>query len=59
MYFIMETNLEKLKVIADKKSEGKSQRNRPIVIDISTPTKSGVDIKDKVEKLYKSLLVKA
>lgn len=55
----METNLERLKIIADKKSEGKSQRNRPIVIDTSTPTKSGVDIKDKVEKLYKSLLVKA
>ena len=55
----MESNLERLKNIADKKSEVKSQRNRPIVINTSTPIKSGVDIKDKVERLYKNLQVKA
>ena len=55
----MESNLEKLKVIAEKKSETKSSKTKPIVIKTSIPTKSGVDIKDKVENLYKNLLVRA
>ena len=56
---VMESNLEKLKVIAEKKSETKSSKTKPIVIKTSIPTKSGVDIKDKVENLYKNLLVRA
>ena len=59
MYLMMESNLERLKVIAKKKEENKSAKIKPIVINTSIPTKSGVDITDKVEKLYRNLLIRA
>ena len=45
--------------VAKKKEENKSAKIKPIVINTSTPTKSGVDITDKVEKLYRNLLIRA
>lgn len=54
----MESNLEKLKVIAKKKTGNENTKIRTIVINTSIPTKSGVDITEKVEKLYRNLLIR-
>ncbi|MDU6339848.1 MAG: hypothetical protein E6583_00790 [Clostridium sp.] len=56
---MMENNLERLKSIAKKKNTTNNPKMKPIVINTSIPTKSGVDITERVENLYNNLLRRA